>query len=76
MDRIAGANMWEVGGNMDYGDRRETFSSIFAVFMLPLLQGWGYFFVITNRLNKQILLQTNLCIIKVKTTFWLSQQEN
>ena len=52
--------MWEVGGNMDYGDREETFSSIFAVFMLPPLQGWGYFFVISNRLNKQVLLQGNV----------------
>ena len=52
--------MWEVGGNVDYGDREETFSSIFAVFMLPPLQGWGYLFVISNRLNKQVLLQGNV----------------
>ena len=44
MDRIAGANMWEVGGNMDYGDRKETFSSIFVFFILPTTIGMEVFF--------------------------------
>ena len=44
MDRIAGANMWEVGGNMDYGDRRETFSSIFVFFHTSTTIGMEVFF--------------------------------
>ena len=57
MDGIAGANMWEVGGYMDYGDRRETFSASFPFFPTSTnyRDGWGYLFLTTNRLSNQIL---------------------
>ena len=41
---------------MDYGDRKETFSYIFFLFMLSITIGMGVIFLITNRVNKQIIL--------------------
>ena len=67
-----------MGGRREHGlrgQKRNLFIS-FCLFHTSTTIGMEVFFVITNRLNKQILLQTILCIIKVKTTFWLSQQEN
>ena len=46
---------------MDYGDRKETFSYIFHFFMLASITiRIGVMFVITNMVNKQIILQTKV----------------
>ena len=44
---------------MDYGDRKETFSYIFS-FSCFLYYRDGVIFLITNRLNKQIIPQTKV----------------
>ena len=49
---------------MDYGDRKETFSYFFPFHALITI-GKGVIFLITNRVNKQIILQTKVSIIKL-----------
>ena len=43
---------------MDYGDRKETFS--FFPFHASITIGMGVIFLITNKVNKQIIPQTEV----------------
>ena len=43
MGRNAGANMWEVGWNLDYEDRKETFSHIFSYLCFDYYRDGGNF---------------------------------
>ena len=68
MDMNAGANMWYVGW-MDYVDRKETFSYHFS--FLSITIGMGVIFLITNMVNKQIILQTKfVSLISKKEIIW------